>query len=149
MLHQTLLTLALTTLASAHFELLYPPTAGFVSEDEPQSPCGGASVNVDSDSPEVQVGQFAISVMSSHPTSDWQFSASTNTEPPFNFTPIANVVRSEGSGEFCLPALSAPEGFAGSAGVIQVVGSGHGGFLYQVGFTRATLVVLSAHRDSC
>lgn len=73
MLSQTLVTLALAASSSAHFILQWPPTAGFDDDAEPTAPCGGATVQVNSSSPQVQVDRFAISIFSSHPAGTWQF----------------------------------------------------------------------------
>ncbi|KAK5700683.1 hypothetical protein LTR97_005200 [Elasticomyces elasticus] len=116
MLSQLLLAAASASLASAHFILEYPPTAGFIDDSEPDSPCGGATVTVNSTSPQVQVDQFAISI---------------NTQPPYNFTDIVPVVNTTGIGSFCLNSMSAPGDFAGKPGIIQVIDNSIDGQLYQ------------------
>jgi hypothetical protein len=133
MLTQTLLALATAATTSAHFVLNWPPTAGFVDDDEPTSPCGGASVIVNETSPEVQVGRFAAQIQSSHPTGNWQFRATLDTQEPYNWTNLS-MVQTEGAGIFCLDYLSAPESFAGKAGILQVTDFSGDGTLYQVNF---------------
>ncbi|KAK3661301.1 hypothetical protein LTR56_000424 [Elasticomyces elasticus] len=131
MLSQLLLTAVGASLASAHFILEYPPTARFIDDSEPDSPCGGATVTVNSTSPQVQVDQFAISIMSTHPQGEWQFRATTDTQPPYNFTDIVPVVNTTGIGSFCLNSMSAPGDFAGKPGIIQVIDNSIDGQLYQ------------------
>ncbi|KAK5722236.1 hypothetical protein LTR17_014339 [Elasticomyces elasticus] len=131
MLSQLLLIVIGATLTSAHFILEYPPTAGFIDDTQPDSPCGGATVTVNSTSPQIQIDQFAISIMSTHPEAQWQFRATTNTEPPYNFTDIVPVVNSTGIGSFCLPFMSAPADFAGKPAIIQVIDNSIDGQLYQ------------------
>lgn len=131
MLSQTLLTLATAATTSAHFVLNWPPTAGFLDEEEVNGPCGGATVTVNSSSPEVQVGRFAAQIQSSHPTGNWQFRATLDTQEPYNWTNLS-MVQTEGPGIFCLNYLSAPEDFAGNAGILQVVDYSGDGTLYQV-----------------
>lgn len=131
MLSQTLLTLATAATTSAHFVLNWPPTAGFLDEEEVNGPCGGATVTVNSSSPEVQVGRFAAQLQSSHPTGNWQFRATLDTQEPYNWTNLS-MVQTEGAGIFCLNYLSAPEDFAGNAGILQVIDYSGDGTLYQV-----------------
>jgi len=131
MLSQTLLTLATAATTSAHFVLNWPPTAGFLDEEEVNGPCGGATVTVNSSSPEVQVGRFAAQIQSSHPTGNWQFRATLDTQEPYNWTNLS-MVQTEGAGIFCLNYLTAPEDFAGNAGILQVIDYSGDGTLYQV-----------------
>jgi hypothetical protein len=131
MLTQTLLALATAATTSAHFVLNWPPTAGFIDDDEATGPCGGATVTVNSSSPEVQVGRFAAQIQSSHPTGNWQFRATLDTQEPYNWTNLS-MVQTEGPGVFCLNYLSAPESFAGKAGILQVTDFSGDGTLYQV-----------------
>lgn len=131
MLSQTLLALATAATTSAHFVLNWPPTAGFLDDDEVNAPCGGATVTVNSSSPEVQVGRFAAQIQSSHPTGNWQFRATLDTQEPYNWTNLS-MVQTEGPGVFCLNYLSAPEDFAGKPGVLQVIDYSGDGTLYQV-----------------
>lgn len=131
MLSQTFLTLAVAATTSAHFVLQWPPTAGFLDEEEVNSPCGGATVSVNESSPEVQVDRFAAQIQSSHPTGNWQFRATLDTEEPYNWTNLSTV-STEGLGVFCLNYLSAPEDFAGKPGILQVVDYSGDGTLYQV-----------------
>jgi len=138
MLAHILLAAVTASLASAHFILQWPETAGFIDDSEPDSPCGGATVYVHSSSPQIQVDQFAISIMSTHPEGEWQFRATTDTQPPYNFTDAVPVVNTTGIGSFCLPFMSVPAEFAGKGGVIQVIDNSIDGNLYQVchrGFT--------------
>ncbi|KAF2207798.1 hypothetical protein CERZMDRAFT_102064 [Cercospora zeae-maydis SCOH1-5] len=123
--------LAAATLASAHFTLNWPPTAGFDDDKEPTAPCGGATVTVNDSAPEVNVDRFAASIFSSHPAGSWSFLATTDTQEPFNFTEIVPVINSTGLGVFCLNYLRAPADFAGKKGVLQVIDNSPDGILYQ------------------
>ncbi|WPG97758.1 Hypothetical protein R9X50_00053900 [Acrodontium crateriforme] len=132
MLSKSLLVLAATaSLASAHFILYYPPTAGFDDDNEPNGPCGGATVQVNSSSPQIQVDRFAISIFSSHPTGSWTFRGTTDTEEPYNFVDITPNVNTTGAGVFCLSEMRAPSEWAGKAGIIQVIDASVDGTLYQ------------------
>jgi len=130
MLSHTLLTLAAAATTSAHFVLNWPPTAGFLDEEEVNGPCGGATVTVNETSPEVQVNRFAAQIQSSHPTGNWQFRATLDTEEPYTWTNLS-MVQTEGPGVFCLNYLSAPEDFAGKPGILQVTDYSGDGTLYQ------------------
>ncbi|KAF2860431.1 hypothetical protein K470DRAFT_206944, partial [Piedraia hortae CBS 480.64] len=125
--------LALAGLSSAHFTLKWPPTAGFIDENEPKSPCGGATVNVNSSSPRVGVDQFPISIQSSHPQGEWLIRGTTDTKEPYNFITLAPVISTKGIGQFCLPSGHAPKDWAGKSGIIQVITTGEDGRLYQCG----------------
>lgn len=131
MLTQTLLALATAATTSAHFVLNWPPTAGFLDEEEVNGPCGGATVVVNETSPEVQVNRFAAQIQSSHPTGNWQFRATLDTQEPYNWTNLS-MVQTEGPGIFCLNYLSVPEEFAGNGGILQVTDFSGDGTLYQV-----------------
>lgn len=131
MLSHTLLALATAATTSAHFVLNWPPTAGFNDDEEATGPCGGATVTVSDSSPKVQVGRFAAQIQSSHPTGNWQFRATLDTQEPYNWTNLS-MVQTEGPGIFCLNYLSAPEDFAGKGGILQVVDYSGDGTLYQV-----------------
>ncbi|EMC96688.1 hypothetical protein BAUCODRAFT_34074 [Baudoinia panamericana UAMH 10762] len=131
MLFKTLLGLAVASLTSAHFILQWPPTAGFDDDLEPNAPCGGANVVSNSSNPQVQVGQFALSILNTHPAGEWLFRATTDTVGLSNFTTISPIVNTTGVGSFCLTNMMVPSFFAGSAGVIQVVDNSVDGVLYQ------------------
>ena len=130
-------TLAFTaTLASAHFQVLYPPQGRpFSDEQEATGPCGGPNPEVSDNSADVQVDRFALSIRSSHPEGHWSFRATTSTSAPFNFTDITPMVETMGVGDFCLTYLSVPSEWAGSSGIIQIVDNAEDGMLYQVLFS--------------
>lgn len=125
--------LAFTALTSAHFVLDWPPTAGFDDDNESNSPCGGATVSVNSSSPQVNVDRFAASITVTHPSGNFAFYATTDTQEPYTFTKISQNVTSGAIGNFCENYLSVPESFAGKAGVLQVIDTSIDGVLYQVG----------------
>ncbi|KAK3699189.1 hypothetical protein LTR37_016550 [Vermiconidia calcicola] len=123
--------LTLVSLSSAHFLLLWPPPAEFDEELQATSPCGGIMPTMDDSTADVQVDRFAISIQNTHPTAEWSFLGTLNTEPPWNFTELAPVVDTTGIGEFCLDRLTAPSEWAGQSGVIQVIDKSPDGKLYQ------------------
>ncbi|TKA30023.1 hypothetical protein B0A50_02742 [Salinomyces thailandicus] len=131
MQQQLLLALATATLSSAHFVLLWPPTAGFDEDTLSNGPCGGAQVAVNDSSPSVQIDRFAISIQNTHPEGEWLFRGTTDTDAPYTWTDLVPVVNTTGLGNFCLDAMSAPDDFAGKAGIIQVVDNSPDGTLYQ------------------
>ncbi|KAF2723335.1 hypothetical protein K431DRAFT_28450 [Polychaeton citri CBS 116435] len=122
----------LAQVGMCHFELFWPPTGVDFNEDtEGTGPCGGADIVVNNASQGVQVGRFAVHVLSTHPEGHWQFRGSLSTEAPYNFTDLTPVVHTTGIGEFCLDYLSAPSEWAGRQGVIQVIDVATDGSLYQ------------------
>jgi hypothetical protein len=123
---------ALTLTTSAHFVLQTPPSLGFDEDTLEQSPCGGSAITFNSSDASVQVGGFAAGMLSTHPAAQWMFRATTDMQAPFNWTNLLPVVQETGLGEFCLPALTTPDNFAGKQGLVQVIQDGPDGTLYQV-----------------
>lgn len=132
MIRSLLLTLAAARLGAAHFLLKWPVTAGFIDDDEPNAPCGGATVVVNDTAPEISVDRFAVAIFSSHPAGNWTFRATQSTKEPYSFTDIVPDVSSTGLGDFCLTDLRAPSDWAGTSGVLQVIDNSVDGTLYQV-----------------
>lgn len=126
-------TLSAASIASAHFVLLRPKTAGFIDDSQFTAPCGGATVTVNSSSPQTQVDRFAINIDSTHPAGMWEIRATTDTQEPYNFTTVMPTINTVGAGTFCLPSISVPESFAGKAGILQIQVKSVDGNLYQVG----------------
>lgn len=91
-----LLGLATASLTTAHFQLNWP-AGGFDEETQNAGPCGGVTPEVATDSPEVTVDQFAVSMFTSHPTGSFSFFATTDSAEPYNFTEIVPVVNSKPS----------------------------------------------------
>jgi len=71
MLSRVLLVLATATFSTAHFILHWPETAGFDDDNEGNGPCGGATVTVNSSSPQIQVERFAVMIQNTHPAGEW------------------------------------------------------------------------------
>jgi len=122
--------------ASAHFILQYPKSLGFDDDIESTAPCGGFDVSFNASDDSVQVGGFAVSMLSTHPAANWLFRVTLDKQAPFNWTNLLPVVSETGLGQFCLPALQAPSDFAGQPGVVQVIQQGPDGILYQVSRCR-------------
>ena len=127
-----LTTLALAGVSTAHFILLWPPTAGFDDDLEPTVPCGSFTPEVNSTSPEVQTDRFAISIKNVHPVGQWSFRGTTDTKSPYDFIEIVPLVKTTGIGDFCLDYMRVPSNWTGKDGVIQVVDNSPDGILYQV-----------------
>ncbi|KIW70577.1 hypothetical protein PV04_02833 [Phialophora macrospora] len=135
--------------ASAHFILQYPNSVGFSDDDEGTSPCGGFDVTFSSNDSSIPVGGFPVSLLSTHPAADFLFRATTDQQPPFNFTNLLPVVSETGVGQFCLPALVAPADFAGKPGVIQVIQDGPDGILYQCAAVNFVSGINNTVSSSC
>jgi hypothetical protein len=118
---------------SAHFVLNYPTSVGFDDDTESTAPCGGFTPKFNNASDDsLPVGGFPVSMLSTHPEANWLFRATLDQAAPFNWTDLLPVVDEVGLGQFCLPALTAPESFAGQSGLVQVIQQGPDGTLYQV-----------------
>lgn len=121
------------TLATAHFQVLYPPTGQpFDDEEEATGPCGGLELETSDSNADVQVDRFAVSIRSTHPEGSWSFRGTTSTSAPYNFTDITPTINTQGIGDFCLTMLSVPSDWAGSSGILQIVDNSDDGMLYQV-----------------
>ena len=121
----------LLSLSSAHFILLWPPAA-FDEETQPTSSCGGFTPTVNSSSPSIHVDRFVVSIQNYHPTGEWSFHGTSNTQAPYNFTKIVPIVDTKGLGGFCLQEMSVPSEWAGQSGIVQVVDNSPDGILSQV-----------------
>jgi hypothetical protein len=127
-----LLGLATVGLASAHFQVHYPPS-GFNEDSENTGPCGGVTPVVDDSSPEVSVDQFPLNVYTSHATGSFSLFATQDTQEPYTWTELTPaVVNTTSPGDFCLTHISVPADWAGSQGIIQVIDTGVHGQLFQV-----------------
>ena len=123
-------------LTTAHFLLNYPPTLGFIDDNEGISPCGGFPVVFNSSDVQVQVDGFPIALRSIHPEAQWLFRATLSQQAPFNWTNLLPVVQETGLGDFCIPDFKAPAEFAGQIGLLQVLQNAVDGELYQVSSLR-------------
>lgn len=130
----TLLTTLLASTASAHFVLNYPPTVGpFNDGAQKTAPCGGYAPPYFNSSTNITAGQFAISMLSTHPQSQYLIRVSLNETAPYTWTNVVPVISQQGLGEMCFPnLLRAPAGFEGRTALLQVVQTASDGALYQV-----------------
>lgn len=131
-MHLFFFSLSLASLTSAHFILQYPHSLGFNDAAEATAPCGGFDVSFNASDDSVPVDGFPVSMLSTHPASDWLFRATLDQKEPFNWTNLLPVVSETGLGQFCLPNLKAPADFTGKTGLLQVIQHGPDGVLYQV-----------------
>lgn len=124
---------ALCGLASAHFQLKYPPTIGFDDDKEGTGPCGGFTPDLSkSDLPEFHVDGDAVALRLAHPQCKWLFRVTTDPSNDTAWEQIYPIVLQSGLGDFCLPQITVPEKYAGKKGVLSIVSSAVDGMLYQV-----------------
>jgi hypothetical protein len=119
------------TAASAHFNLREPAPIGFDDKSEGQGPCGGFDAKSRDGVSDWPIGGSAIHVQTTHSGATWTYKAAllNDTETWIDLIP---AVSQKGLGDFCLPSVPAPAGWAGQEGVIQVVQKAMDGALYQV-----------------
>ncbi|KEF53545.1 uncharacterized protein A1O9_10520 [Exophiala aquamarina CBS 119918] len=136
--------------SSAHFILQYPTSLGFDDDAEGNGPCGGFDVvfNTTTDD-SVPVDSFPVSMLSTHPATDWLFRATLSKQAPFNWTNLLPVVSETGLGQFCLPNIKAPSAFVGQSGLVQVIQKGPDGILYQCAAVNFVTGVNSTVGSSC
>ncbi|ROV99057.1 hypothetical protein VMCG_06635 [Cytospora schulzeri] len=127
------LLLLLPALAAAHFNLNAPVPVGPFDEDtEPTAPCGGLTVDFSKDTvTEFHVGGEPIAVKLGHVTANWLFRATLDDTAASNWTQLFPILTQTGLGDYCQPAVSAPESWVGQQGVVGVVADAADGLLYQ------------------
>lgn len=127
--------LLLPALAAAHFNLNAPTAVGPFDEDtEATAPCGGLTVDFSADTvTEFHVGGEPIAMKLGHPTANWLFRATLDDTAASNWTQLYPILTQNGIGDYCQPAVAAPESWVGQQGVLGVVADAADGLLYQVG----------------
>ena len=134
------------TVAESHFLLNYPPSIGFSSDNETIAPCGGYDLifnNITAPSVSVTVDAFTIEVLSTDAQAKWLMRATMSRSAPFDWTNLLPVMSETGTGDFCVPDLALPPGFAREAGVIQVVQDVMGLVTYQVSRPSSSCINVS------
>ena len=127
---KSLLLLAAAAGVSAHFTLDYPSSVGFSDEKENIAACGGFIPNLDGALVNFSVSGDWIQINNHHPESLLHYRiANENNLTWVDLNPIVHQV---GIGKLCIETGPAPSEFAGTRGVVQVIGDGHGGALFQV-----------------
>ena len=129
---KSILLLAVAAGVQAHFTLDYPASIGFSDSNENIAPCGGFLPNLDGALVTFSVSGDWIQINNHHPESLLHYRiANENNLTWVDLNPIVHQV---GIGKLCIKTGPAPAGFAGTRGVVQVIGDGHGGALFQVFF---------------
>ncbi|RCI14742.1 hypothetical protein L249_6682 [Ophiocordyceps polyrhachis-furcata BCC 54312] len=108
-------------LASAHFQLLHPPSIGFSDENEDKAPCGGFDPDFSKPAFDFHVGGEALAMRLTHQQGNWLFRATTDQKAASGWKQMFPVVMQSGLGDFCEPAVKAPSGFEGKKGVCVAV----------------------------
>jgi len=132
--------LSLAACASAHFTLDYPTSIGFSDENENIAPCGGFIPNLGGSLVNFSIAGDWIQINNHHPESllHYRISNEDNT----TWLDLNPIVHQVGLGKLCIKTGAAPERFLGTRGVIQVVGDGHGGALFQVSSSQLQLMAV-------
>jgi hypothetical protein len=122
----------LSTLASAHFTLNYPPSRDSSAESGTEAPCGGKSLSSRTSVPLNSDHTLPIALEMGHDETVIQILmslASNPTEDQFNIT-LERTFSQTGLGDFCLPSVVIPAGVEvkeGDNATVQVVTDGEGG----------------------
>jgi len=121
--------------ATAHFNLVAPPTIGFDEDKEDTGPCGGFTPDFTKTDGVVDfhVGGEPVALKLGHSQANWLFRGTLDQTGASNWTQLFPIVQQSGLGLFCETAIPAPEGWAGKKGVVGVVANAVDGLLYQVG----------------
>ena len=128
---------SLAASASAHFSITHPTPLGKSSSES--SPCGGATLSL-AETSEFYVGGEAVAIKTGHPEVHILIRGTLDPTGEGNWTNLHPVVKQEGLGSFCEPAIKAPQEWVGEKGFLQVVQSGEDGLLFSVSAYPTTSV---------
>ncbi|KAF3048001.1 hypothetical protein E8E12_005723 [Didymella heteroderae] len=124
MLSKSLLALALTPVAFAHFNLKYPSTRGFDEDKEPSFPCGGFDT-VSSQRTDFPISGGPIQLTMGHQQSNVGVYLAVGDNPGDGFsTVLYPQFQVSGLGNFCLGDVSIPSSLnvtEGTKATIQVI----------------------------
>jgi hypothetical protein len=126
---------ALTTLASAHFQMLFPESAGFEDSEQGNAPCGGADLDFSNEDDlfEWHVGGESVATVLTHERSDWLIRVTTSEKADGPWEQVFPIFTQSGLGRFCQPRVPIPDKYVGKTGVVGIVSAATDGILYQVG----------------
>lgn len=136
---RTFLSLAMASVATAHFTLDWPVNRGFDEDTMPNFPCGG--FNTPSSNRTVvslDAHTLPVDITFHHSQTAVSYLLALGTDPgsSFNIT-LGPTITAQGLGEFCLPnlSLSSLNLTDGQNATLQVVTDGDtGGGLFAVSF---------------
>lgn len=126
---------SLAASASAHFSIIHPTPLGKSSSES--EPCGGATLSL-AETSEFYIGGEAIAIKTGHPEVHILIRGTLDPTGEGNWTNLHPVVKQEGLGSFCEPAIKAPQEWVGKKGFVQVVQSGEDGLLFAVSLRPIT-----------
>lgn len=131
--------LAALPLATAHFQLNYPPARGFDEDKLPTFPCGGQD-KVSTSRTSVSMTSFPVALDMGHDESAVQILLGLGSDPGSNFNiTLVPTFREQGLGNFCMRTVSIPTDMGvtdGMEATLQVVTNGDpNGGLYNVSDT--------------
>ena len=81
---------------------------------------------------EFYVGGEAVAIKTGHPEVHILIRGTLDPTGEGNWTNLHPVIKQEGLGSFCKPAIKAPQEWVGKKGFVQVVQSGEDGLLFAV-----------------
>lgn len=126
--------LLLPTLAAAHVTLNAPaPVGPFDEDNEGNAPCGGVTIDFSKDNvTDFHVGGEPIDLFLGHPTAGWLIRGTLDQTAASNWSQLYPIFTQTGLGDYCQPAVAAPESWVGKKGILGVVANAPDGLLYQV-----------------
>lgn len=126
--------LLLPTLAAAHVTLNAPaPVGPFDEDNEANAPCGGVTIDFSKDNvTDFHVGGEPIDLFLGHPTAGWLIRGTLDQTATSNWSQLYPIFTQNGLGDYCQPAVAAPESWVGQKGILGVVANAPDGLLYQV-----------------
>jgi hypothetical protein len=132
---------------NSHFILQYPNSLGFDANNEDSGPCGGFSVTF-SNASDYHMGGESIALTTLHPQSNFLFRGTLGKIASGNWMNFLPVMGEYGLGSFCVASVAAPDAWAGSQGVIQVIQDAKDGIHYQVRNIFRSYLIIEVNLDS-
>jgi hypothetical protein len=136
----TLLGLALSPVAVAHFVVNTPSSLSSNINDEDTSPCGGATPSSSNKGADFHVDGDAIGITTLHAQSFLAYRGmlGVSLSSP-NWTVLVPTIEEFGLNGFCQPSMAVPASWAGSSGLLQIIQDAEDGVHYQVCHAELTL----------
>jgi len=122
----------LISTASAHFQLLTPPSIGFDDDNEDKEPCGGVTPDFSKSVTDFHIDGEPISTTLTHPQSNWLYRATLDEKASGGWVELYPIFQQSGLGNLCIPSVKANSSWEGKQGVLSIISNAPDGLLYQV-----------------
>lgn len=122
----------LLSTATAHFQLISPPSLPG-AEDQATAPCGGGKADLSQNTAtDFHVDGQHVQLFLGHAQGTWLIRATLDDKAAGNWTQVFPIFQQSGRGNFCEPAVTVPQEWAGKKGFIGLNSNAGDGILYLV-----------------